>query len=312
MILSVSRRTDVPAFYAPWFFNRLKAGYACARNPMNPRQVSRVSLSPDVVDAIVFWTKNPLPMLGRLRELSSYMYYFQFTLTGYGPDVEPGLPSKRQVLVPAFQRLSQAIGPDRVIWRYDPIFLSDTYTPAYHRRAFAALAQALAPFTRTCTISFLDHYRKTERNMAPLSLRPFPPEQQLELAEAMAAIARRHGLQINTCAESLELSHLGIGHARCIDPQLLERLLGCPLHLPKDKNQRPACGCAPAVDIGAYNTCRHGCRYCYANFSASTVAAQSSRHDPASPLLVGSLLPEDKVVLREGASCRERQLRFPE
>lgn len=310
MIISASRRTDIPSFYSEWFFNRLREGYVYARNPMNPRQVSQIDLSPEVVDGIVFWTKNPIPMLDRLGELREYMYYFQFTLTGYGADVERGLPSKSGVLIPAFQRLSDAIGPDRVIWRYDPIFLNDTYTMDYHIRAFETMAERLAPYTRKCTISFLDYYDKTRRNVAPLAPHPFPAEQQNRLAETIADMAHSHGLRVDTCAEAVDLERCGIEHARCIDARLFERLLHCPLEFRKDKKQRSECGCMEALDVGAYNTCRNGCRYCYANFSESMAAAQSRRHNPRSPLLVGEIGPEDRIIPRKMVSCRVDQMRF--
>lgn len=310
MIISASRRTDIPSFYSEWFFHRLREGFVYSRNPMSPRQVSLIDLSPEVVDGIVFWTKDPTPMLDRLGELGDYMYYFQFTPTCYGTDVERGLPSKDGVLIPAFQRLSDAIGPDRVIWRYDPIFLNDTYTMDHHARSFEAMAKRLAPYTRKCTISFLDWYGKTKRNIAPLAPWPFPAEQQDRLARIIADIAHSHGLRVDTCAEAIDLERYGIEHARCIDAQLFERLLGCPLEFKKDKNQRTECGCMEALDVGAYDTCRNGCRYCYANLSESMAAAQSRRHDPRSPLLVGEIGPEDKIVPRKMVSCRMDQMRF--
>ena len=165
MIISASRRTDVPMYYADWLFNRIRAGYAYVRNPVNPRQVSRVSLEPEAVDGIVFWTKNPAPMLDRLDALKEYMYYFQFTLTSYGQDVERHIPHKGKGVIPAFQRLSDSIGPQRVIWRYDPIFLSPVYPLEYHIRWFEILARKLVPYTRKCIVSFLDFYRDTARNI---------------------------------------------------------------------------------------------------------------------------------------------------
>ena len=165
MILSVSRRTDIPNYYSQWFYNRIKEGFVYVRNPMNAHQVSRIEITPDVVDCIVFWTKNPEPMMERLEELSAYHYYFQFTLTGYGRDMEPGIPHKREKMIPVFQALSDRIGKEKVIWRYDPIIFSQRYTPAYHLKAFEQIAMALKGFTEKCVISFVDENAKNRKNM---------------------------------------------------------------------------------------------------------------------------------------------------
>ena len=170
MILSVSRRTDIPSFYSDWFFNRLKEGFLYVRNPMNPQQVSRIDLSPELVDCIVFWTKNPEPMLERLNELEGYNYYFQFTLTGYGRDIEMNVPHKKNVMLPVFQRLSDKIGSKKVIWRYDPIMFNNTYTPEYHVKAFEQIASALNGYTKRCIISFVDTYTKNKKAMKELGV----------------------------------------------------------------------------------------------------------------------------------------------
>lgn len=307
MIISASRRTDIPTYYSEWFMNRIREGYALARNPMNAHQVSRISLSPEVVDGIVFWTKNPAPMLDKLPQLKDYMYYFQFTLNAYEQDVEAGVPLKHKYIVPTFQRLSEMIGPERVVWRYDPILLSDKYTFDYHVKYFELLAKKLAPYTQKCTISFLDMYVKTERNMAGLNIQPWTLELQDAMAKSLAEIAHSYGLELETCAEGIELEKYGIKHAHCIDGELFAKLFGCPLKVGKDKNQRKECGCVDSVDIGAYNTCRNGCRYCYANFNAKMVQNNQQRHNPLSPLLLGELQPDDKVTERRMTSCLERQ-----
>lgn len=307
MIISASRRTDIPTYYSEWFMNRIREGYALARNPMNAHQVSRISLSPEVVDGIVFWTKNPAPMLDKLPQLKDYMYYFQFTLNAYEQDVEAGVPLKHKYIVPTFQRLSEMIGPERVVWRYDPILLSDKYTFDYHVKYFELLAKKLAPYTQKCTISFLDMYVKTERNVAGLNIQPWTLELQDAMAKSLAEIAHSYGLELETCAEGIELEKYGIKHAHCIDGELFAKLLGCPLKVGKDKNQRKECGCVDSVDIGAYNTCRNGCRYCYANFNAKMVQNNRQRHNPLSPLLLGELQPDDKVTERKLTSCLERQ-----
>lgn len=306
MIISASRRTDIPSYYFPWFLNRVKAGYACARNPMNPHQVSRVSLTPEVVDGIVFWTKNPAPMLPRLDELRDYMYIFQFTITGYDRDVERNLPGKRESIIPTFQRLSDQIGPDRVIWRYDPILIGGRYTESYHLRAFEKLAGLLSPYTQKCTISFLDMYASTKRNLAGLAPGAVSPEQQIRLAKGIGEIARSFGLTVDACAEEGDLTPYGIRRGSCIDGRLFERLLGRGLEIRKDRNQRGACGCMESVDVGAYHTCRNGCLYCYANHSERLVEGNWGRHNPESALLVGELGPEDKVTERKIISLTKK------
>lgn len=308
MIISASRRTDVPAYYSDWLFCRLKTGYAYVRNPVNPYRISKVSLSPDVVDGIVFWTKNPTPMLSRLDELRDYTYYFQFTLTPYGADVEKNVPSKSDVIIPAFQRLSSQIGKERVVWRYDPILLSGKYTMHYHIKYFRVLCDMLADYTEKCTISFLDMYRNMERRTAPLGINPPTAEQAEELAARFSEIAREHGIYIDTCAENLELGKYGVRHASCIDRHRLERIGNYRLDIDRDKNQRSACGCVSSIDIGAYNTCMNDCVYCYANFNETIVRDNCGGHDPASPLLYGEVSEKDIVKLREMRSLRIGQM----
>lgn len=310
MIISASRRTDIPTYYSEWFLKRIKAGYVYVRNPMNPHQVSQINLSPEVVDGIVFWTKNSTPMLDRLVELNNYMYYFQFTLNSYGVDVEENIPNKSKVVIPAFQRLSDSIGPDRVIWRYDPIFLSKVYTVDYHIRYFEELAKRLSPYTKKCTISFLDLYRNTEKNIAILAPDELSMERQTQLAKTIAEIAHSYGLRIDTCAEEIDLSQYGIEHAKCIDDRLFSQLLQCPLEIKKDKNQRLGCGCVESVDIGAYNTCRNGCKYCYANYSGKAVCMNSRNHNPDSPLLIGQIGSDDEIKERKMFSYKTNQIQF--
>ncbi len=308
MILSASRRTDIPNYYSEWLARRFRAGFLCVRNPMNFRQVSRIALNPNVIDCIVFWTKNPAPMLPYLDEYRRYMYYFQFTLTGYGKDIEPGLPDKRRILIPAFCELADRIGRDRVIWRYDPIFLSDHYTLDYHVKAFTRIAEALAGRTRRVVISFLDDYEKTKRNMKGINIQGLTKEKMRWLAHSFAVIAGRYGMEIQTCAEKIDLSEYGITHGACIDREYIEHLLGCRLRAGKDHGQRPECRCMESVEIGSYHTCRNGCRYCYANFSDGRVQARIRDFDVDSPILCGKMEPEDRITERKMKTLRENQM----
>ncbi|MDE7298632.1 MAG: DUF1848 domain-containing protein [Lachnospiraceae bacterium] len=299
MILSVSRRTDIPSYYSEWFFNRIKAGFACVRNPMNPRQVSRVGLSPEAVECIVFWTKNPEPMLERLEELSAYHYYFQFTLTGYGRDVESNLPPKKERLIPVFQRLADMVGSRRVIWRYDPIIFTKIYTPAYHLKAFGQIAEALNGCTERCVISFVDTYAKNRKELQAMGALEIGEAGLTGFCRELAKAAEKNGMTVGSCAEEIDLSHCGIEHNCCIDKQLIEEITGRKLSVGKDKNQRAECGCTASVDIGAYNTCRNGCRYCYANYSSESVRRNCGSYDPESPILCGRLTEEDRVSERK-------------
>ena len=308
MILSASRRTDIPNYYSEWLARRFRAGFLCVHNPMNFRQVSRIALNPNVIDCIVFWTKNPAPMLPYLDEYRRYMYYFQFTLTGYGKDIEPGLPDKRRILIPAFCELADRIGRDRVIWRYDPIFLSDHYTLDYHVKAFTRIAEALAGRTRRVVISFLDDYEKTKRNMKGINIQGLTKEKMRRLAHSFAVIAGRYGMEIQTCAEKIDLSEYGITHGACIDREYIEHLLGCRLRAGKDHGQRPECRCMESVEIGSYHTCRNGCRYCYANFSDGRVQARIRDFDVDSPILCGKMEPEDRITERKMKTLRENQM----
>ena len=305
MILSVSRRTDIPNYYSQWFYNRIKEGFVYVRNPMNTHQVSRIEITPDVVDCIVFWTKNPEPMMERLEELSAYHYYFQFTLTGYGRDMEPGIPHKREKMIPVFQALSDRIGKEKVIWRYDPIIFSQRYTPAYHLKAFEQIAMALKGFTEKCVISFVDEYAKNRKNMELLGAYEMDRYQLPEFAKKISRIAKRNGMDTGSCAESIDLAECGIKHNCCIDKELIEKIIGGRIKAGKDRNQRAECGCMESVEIGAYHTCKNGCKYCYANSSAENVARNCSKYDPTSPILCGAIAENDRITQRRVRSLTE-------
>ena len=309
MILSVSRRTDIPNYYSDWFYNRIKEGFLYVKNPMNPHQVSRIDLSPALVDCIVFWTKNPEPMLARLHELDDYAYYFQFTLTGYGFDIEPNVPHKKNKMIPVFQRLSNTIGSSRVVCRYDPIFFNDVYTEEYHLRAFEQIADALAGYAKRCVISFLDIYAKNKAAMRKLKVQESVPEDGQEnsdhiqklrdFAARLSEIAHRNGMEIATCAEKIDLSDCGIAHSSCIDRTLVEEITGHSVHVGKDKNQRAECGCVESVEVGTYHTCLNGCIYCYANASREKAERNFKMYNADSPLLCGQIEEGDKITDRK-------------
>ena len=308
MILSVSRRTDVPNYYSDWFFNRIKEKYVYVRNPMNPHQVSKIDISPEMVDCIVFWTKNPKPMLERLDELKGYNYYFQFTLTGYGNDIECNVPHKKEVMIPIFQELSRKIGKEKVIWRYDPIMFTETYTPEYHVKAFEQIANALNGYTEKCVISFVDTYAKNKKSMTELGVKQLDKHQLFDFAKQLSRIALKNNMAIGSCAEVIDLEQCGISHNSCIDQELIERIVGCKINTSKDKNQRKECSCIESVEIGTYNTCKNGCKFCYANYSQESVDKNCNKYNAMSPILCGEVTEYDKVNVRKIKSIREEQL----
>lgn len=310
MIISASRRTDIPSYYSDWFFNRLKEGYVYTRNPMNIHKISDIPLTLDVVDGIVLWTKNPTPMLNKIHMLKDYPYYFQFTVNSYGSDIEPNIPLKSDVIIPTFQQLSTEIGKEKIVWRYDPIFLNKKYTMEYHKKYFEMMCDRLSDYTEKCTISFLDLYRNTQRNIAEQGVIPLNNSQMIEIAESFSLIAKEHGIYIDTCAEKIDLEKYGVKHAHCIDKERFERIGGYKLNVKKDKNQRIECGCIDSIDIGAYNTCKNGCIYCYANYSQKTVSKNSISHDPNSPLLFGEVGENDEITKKKCNSIIDKQMRL--
>lgn len=311
MIVSASRRTDIPAFYSEWLMNRLKEGYALIPNPRNPLRFSHVKLNPQAVDCIVFWTKNPAPMLPKLDEISAmgYPFYFQFTLTPYGHEIEQNLPSKN-VLIKTFQKLSSVVGSERVAWRYDPVVLTDQMDVEYHICCFEKMAAALEGFTSRCIFSFLDFYPKVHRLMQGMGAIEIRKPDMYRFAEGFSQIAQKHRLELFTCCEPADLSQYGIGHASCIDATMTGDLLGCSVQSKKDINQRPGCGCIESVEIGTYDCCTHGCKYCYATSSMGIARNNAARHNPKSPVLFGHLPEKAIITERQMPSVKNEQLQL--
>ncbi len=308
MILSASRRTDIPAFYSEWFFNRIKEGYVYVRNPFNSNAVSKIAISPRIIDCIVFWTKNPSQkFIANLDLLSEFMYYFQFTISSYGTDIEKNVP-KKQAVIENFKRLSEKTGQERVIWRYDPIAMSNRYTVDYHVNNFGELAHRLNRYTKTCKISFIEFYKKCERNLENTTVREPDTFEKLKLAKMFRKIALEYNIIIEACAMENTLDPLRVKHGKCIDNELIEKITKGKIKAKKDKNQRERCECIESIDIGAYNTCLYHCLYCYANFSRDRVLKQFQKHVPTSPLLVGEVEEGDTIKERQVYSLLEYRL----
>lgn len=294
MILFVSGRTDVCAFYSEWFMNRYRAGFVDTRNPFYPKLVSRIDFRD--VDLLFFCSKNPKPILAHLDEIRHPML-FHVTLTPYRKDIEPNLPPKTEVIA-AIKELSSRLGKDRVVLRYDPIFLSDAYTVGYHLRAFEKLARELKGFVQTVIVSFLDDCKSVRRNQAILNAREFTEEDYRRIGEGFARIAAENGMTVQTCFEQRNLFEYGFYPGECLSQAKAMELTGKKFPI-QSARKGGNCRCVRTCDIGDYNCCPHGCKYCYANFDEKNVRANMSTHDPTSSLLLGHVEEGDEIRPRK-------------
>ena len=302
MIISASRRTDIPAFYAEWFINRVRAGYCEVPNPFNRKQISRVSLRPEDVDVIVFWTRHPRPLFPYLDELEQrgFRYYFHCTLTNYPRELEPRTPAYHTA-VDTFRSLAVRIGAELVIWRYDPIVFSKRTGAGFHAENYAQIAADLQGYTTRSVVSIMDWYPKLRHRLDALQGTGFKPlevgspsgERFATLMSGLAALAAENGMQIQSCAEPLDLSGYGILPGKCVDDAYIRSVFGIEVNPRKDPGQRAACGCVISRDIGVYNTCSFGCRYCYATQNFDRARERIKFHDP----LADAMLIDDVLVV---------------
>lgn len=305
MIIHTGMRTDIPAFYSEWFANRLREGFVCVRNPYHPASVTRYCLSPEVVDLIVFCTKNPAPMFPHMDLLKPYGQYWFVTITPYGRDIEPNVPEKEKVMED-FKALSAMVGIDCVGWRYDPVFLSEKYGMERHIEDFEKIAATLSGFTKTCVISFIDLYKKVRRNFPEAGT--VKPEERIRLGKEFIRIGRKYGMIIKPCAEGNDLEPYGAECGGCMTVETFETALHGKLKAPKRKSPRPECACLMGNDIGSYDTCGHLCRYCYANADVESVRRNMKAHDPKSPFLVGGSMEGDRIHEAKQARWLDDQL----
>lgn len=305
MILNTGSRTDIPAYYSEWLYNRIKEGFVYTRNPYNPKLIHSYKLDPSVVDVLVFCTKNPEPMMKRLDELSQFRQFWGITLTAYGKDIEPNVPNKHRI-IECIKELSNRFGSHSVEWRYDPIFLSNKYTKEVHLRSFEHIANELSGSIDVCIISFIDLYQKTIKNFPGVN--QVSLEDQIELIKAFVEIGKKYNIRIKTCLENKILEDYGVDTSGCLTQAVLEKSLNQRLNIPKQTQAREGCECLLGNDIGAYNSCGHGCVYCYANYDMKLVRENMKKHNKNSPLLIGELKCDDTIREMNQVSYIDSQL----
>lgn len=294
MILNTGGRTDTVQYYTDWLLRRFEEGYVLTRNPLFPSKVQRYELSPDKVDCVVFCSKNYRPILPRLREITdSFPTYFHYTITAYGKDIEPGVPSIKKSMETLID-LSRLVGKQRIAWRYDPVLLTKEYTIERHLETFEEMAGVLAPYIDRCIFSFVEMYKKLETNMPELI--PLSQEDMNTLAKGLGSIAQKYGIHIQTCGTNGDYTPYGIHSSGCMTLDILGIANGIVFKNLKHKGLRQGCHCIESRDIGAYDTCLNGCKYCYANKNPKKAFENYKYHDPSSPLLLGHVKPEDTII----------------
>lgn len=294
MIINTGGRTDTVQHYTEWLLKRFSEGYVLSRNPLFPNKVVRYELTPDKVDCVVFCSKDYRPILPRLHEITDHFNtYFHYTITAYGKDVEPGVPSIDDS-IDTLVELSEIVGKGRIAWRYDPILLTDVYTIEKHMEIFESMAERISPFVDRCIFSFVEMYRKLRHNIPEII--PMTESQIDGIAKGLGNIASMNGLKIQTCGTNGDFTRYGIERSGCMTLDILGEANGIEFRNLKHKGMREGCHCIESRDIGAYDTCPNSCRYCYANTSPDRVLANMALHDPDSPLLIGGLRPEDAII----------------
>ena len=297
MIINTGARTDTVQYFTPWLLNRFKEGYVLSRNPLFPNKVTRYELTPEKVDCVEFCSKNYRPILKDLHQITDRFHtHFQYTITAYDKDIEPGVPDI-DASIDTLLALEKQVGKERICWRYDPVLLTPKYTIDVHMETFDHMASRLAGHVDRCVFSFVEMYKKLEVNMPELV--PLRAEEKETLAEGLGRIAGKYGIPIQTCGTNGDYTRYGIQPSGCVTLQMLGQANGIVFRNLKHKGMREGCHCMESRDIGAYDTCLNGCRYCYANKDHKKAVDNFRLHDPSSPLLLGHLKADDEV--RQGA-----------
>lgn len=304
MILNTGQRTDIIGFYSKWLLRRFEQGYVDVRNPYYPSLVTRYALDPKTVDCIGVCTKNPLPIMDHLDVFKAFPgVHWSVTITPYGKDLEPYVPDKKRG-VECLIRLSKEFGVDAAFWRYDPIIVNERYTVEQHFRSFEVICGLLQGFVKTVVVSFLDIFPKVKQNYP--EAKPVSIEDKHVLVKGLVEIAAKYGIRVRMCHEGEEWEQYGADCRGCLLKEDYEKVIGKKLRIPSSmKGARQGCNCILSGDIGAYSSCPHLCRYCYANSDKDQVLDNFKKHDPESSFLIGGPRPDDVLRIAKQVSWIE-------
>ena len=294
MILNTGARTDTVQYFSKWLLKRFEEGYVLTRNPLFPNKVTRYELTPDKIDVVLFCSKNYAPILPRLREITDkFRTYFYYTITAYGKDIEPGVPTIDES-IDTLIKLYKIVGKEKIAWRYDPVLLTKEYTIERHIKTFEYIAKRLAPYIDRCIFSFVEMYKKLHYNMPKIL--PLTSQDKEILAENLGKVAKKYNITIQTCGTNGDYLRFGIKASGCATLEILGNANHCEFKNLKHTGLRQGCHCIASRDIGAYDTCLNGCKYCYANKNPKKAFENFKFHNPNSPLLLGELKDDDEII----------------
>ncbi len=293
MIINTGSRTDTVQYYSDWLLKRFEEGFVYSRNPRFPQIVTRFELDPKVLDCVVFCSKNYEPILDRLTEITDrFNTYFHYTITAYSKDVEPNVPSIDKS-IETLIKLSKIVGKQRIAWRYDPILLTKKYTKQVHYETFAYMAKRLSPYIDRCIFSFVDMYKKLKTNMPEIIF--LSDVDKNEIAKNIGAIAQKYNMIIQTCATGENYEQYGIFQSGCMTSDILGKANNITFKKVRHSGNRQGCRCIENRNIGDYDTCPNGCRYCYANQNPQIAQENYKKHNPNDLMILGNLKPTDEI-----------------
>ncbi len=293
MIINTGSRTDVVQYYTKWLLKRFEEGFVYSRNPLFPNKVTRYELNPDIVDCVIFCSKNYEPILPYIKDITNkFNTYFHYTITAYGKDIEPNVPNIDKS-IETLIKLSQIVGTQRIAWRYDPVLLTDKYTKSLHYTTFDYMSARLAPYIDRCIFSFVEMYKKLKNNMPEIVL--LTDKEKIEIAKMLGAVAKQYNMTIQTCAAENDYTEFGILVSGCLTAEIIGNANNVKFKTLKHSGNRRGCGCMETRNIGDYDTCPNGCKYCYANSNPEIAKINFAKHDPSSPLILGTLNASDEI-----------------
>lgn len=293
MIINTGSRTDTVQYYTEWLLKRFEEGFVYSRNPMFPNKVTKYELNPEILDCVIFCSKNYEPILPYIESITNrFNTYFHYTITAYGKDIEPKVPSIDKS-IETLIKLSEIVGKQRIAWRYDPILLTEKYTKEVHYNTFDYMAEKISPHIDRCIFSFVEMYKKLKVNMPEIIL--LNENDKNEIAKNIGGISKKYNMIIQTCATNGNYEQFNIKPSGCMTSEILGTANNITFKKIKHSGNRQSCNCMENRNIGDYDTCPNGCKYCYANQDPKIALENFKKHKPEFDTILGNLKDTDEI-----------------